>query len=162
MDLSLPYEWPKGRILRFTFFPQSITDFFGQQIDTTNRYIRIAQEEDFGRYILAPMEFDTGQYVFQLMREDKMVEQVIYSYDQQETIVFDRLIPGDYSLQIIDDAVPNGRWDPGNYLDRRQSESIYTLTLPELRPNWVEEEEILYESLLRGQNESQISDVDEQ
>ena len=45
-------------------------------------------------------------------------------------------------LNEVYDEVENGDWDPGNYLERRQSERLYKITLPELRPNWLLEEEI--------------------
>jgi len=41
---------------------------------------------------------------------------------------------------VIIDEIPNGIWDPGNYLEHRQSEDKYTITLPDLRANWVHEE----------------------
>ena len=148
MSLNLHHEWPQERVLAVTFYPGSVTDLFGKSIDTTIQYVRIAQEVDFGKMILRPLDFGQGQFVFQLMRDDKVERTHIILGSEEPEIVFERLIPGTYSLQIIDDEVPNGRWDPGNYLEKRQSEAIYNLTLPDLRPNWLLEEEIRYDELL--------------
>lgn len=146
----LSSNWPKERDVQLTLLPGAITDFFGQSHDTLERMVRIAQPEDFGQYILTPTSSDTLDYVISLMKEKKKLNQVIYSADEsggQPNIIFDRLEPGDYELEIIVDIVPNGKWDPGDYLAKRQSEEVYTVPLPSLRPNWKEEKDINMQEL---------------
>lgn len=46
------------------------------------------------------------------------------------------LPPGKYELVIITDVNRNGRWDTGNYAQRRQPEPIITKELEALRANW--------------------------
>lgn len=147
MSFSIGYPWTPEQILKVTFYPGSVIDFFNRTIDTTELFVRIAQEIDFGEIVLKPVDFDTGNYVFQLMSNKKVVSSANFDPGQTTEISFKRLIPGSYEVQIIDDKVPNGKWDPGNYLERRQAETIYRLPLSELRPNWLLEEEIRYSEL---------------
>ncbi len=135
-------DWPVERVIQMTLLPGAVTDFFGGSHDTIERVLRIAQPEDFGKYILTPTSSDTLDYVISLLKGDKPISQVVYSSDaaeDQQNIVFDRLVPGEYKLEIIVDIVPNGKWDPGEYLAKRQSEEVYNVPLPALRANWTEE-----------------------
>ncbi len=50
---------------------------------------------------------------------------------------FPALRPGNYSLKLVEDLNNNGRWDTGNYLERRQPEKIYNYAEEiVLRANW--------------------------
>ena len=157
-------DWPQERDLQLTLLPGAIVDFFGRSHDTLDQLVRIAQPEDFGQYILTPSTSDTLDYVISLLREKKKISQVIFSGgdpEGQQNIVFDRLEPGDYKLEIIVDIVPNGKWDPGEYLAKRQSEVVYNVPLPSLRPNWKEEKDINMQELSLNQPSPQV-DLEEE
>ena len=157
-------EWPQERDLQLTLLPGAIVDFFGRSHDTLDQLVRIAQPEDFGQYILTPSTSDTLDYVISLLKEKKKISQVIFSGgdpEGQQNIVFDRLEPGDYKLEIIVDIVPNGKWDPGEYLAKRQSEVVYNVPLPSLRPNWKEEKDINMQELSLNQPSPQV-DLEEE
>jgi len=151
LEVSVESEWTQERELQLTLLPGAVTDFFGRSHDTIDRFVRIAQPVDFGKYILAPISSDTLDYVIRLLKGEKLISSEIYHSDgqieNQQNIVFDRLIPGDYKLEIIVDIVPNGIWDPGEYLAKRQSEEVYNVPLPSLRANWKEEKELNMQTL---------------
>ncbi len=138
---TISHNWPQERVLQCTFLPGSLNDFFGMSNDTIIKWVRIAQEVDFGTIKLKPVGFDTLQYVFELLKDEKVIQRQLYNPGQEE-LIFRRLVPAAYTLKIIEDKLPNGKWDPGNYLEKRQSERIYQLPLSELRANWIMEEEI--------------------
>jgi len=75
------------------------------------------------------------------LKADERLKTFIWeSSIEQEDLLFEKLEPSVYQLEIVFDEIPNGIWDSGNYLEHRQSEDKYTITLPELRANWVHEE----------------------
>ena len=58
-----------------------------------------------------------------------------------KSIAYDLLVPGKYSLRIIYDANGNGKWDSGNYREKKQAEKIiYFDKVIEVNPNWTVEE----------------------
>ena len=51
-------------------------------------------------------------------------------------MVFKDLLPAAYTIQLIEDWNGNGRWDTGNYFEKRQPEPIFIKKLDSLKPNW--------------------------
>lgn len=141
MKSSISYDWPVEKDLKITFLPGAIIDYFGMTNDTIIDHIFIAQEEDYGSMILQLANFDSVNHIIQLL-DDKNVKRKTVVKAGEDEVSFDRLPPNTYTVQIIVDLVDNGLWDPGNYLEKRQSERIYEVSLDELRPNW-EMEEVL-------------------
>ena len=57
---------------------------------------------------------------------------------ENKTISFNYLIPKKYKIRIIYDTNNNGKWDTGNYLEKKQPEPVqYFPEVQEIRPNWV-------------------------
>ena len=46
------------------------------------------------------------------------------------------LLPDTYEVKIIEDLVPNGEWDSGNYLQKFQPERQVVQKFEPLRENW--------------------------
>ena len=47
------------------------------------------------------------------------------------------LLPNDYQIRFVKDRNGNGKWDTGNYLEKRQPEEvIYLADYLSLRANW--------------------------
>ena len=84
----------------------------------------------------------TKSYWFQL----RLGENVVKEFLVQDTTIyktsFPALLPGKYTLKIIEDLNGNGRWDPGNYDRKLLSEKISTATIEELRAGWDVEAEV--------------------
>jgi hypothetical protein len=43
----------------------------------------------------------------------------------QRTTEWERLAPGHFTLRVIADTNGNGRWDPGEWAERRQAERTW-------------------------------------
>jgi hypothetical protein len=57
--------------------------------------------------------------------------------ETNEKILFDYIHPGEYYIRLIYDENGNKKWDPGNYLEKKQPENvIYYPTKLEIRANW--------------------------
>ena len=57
--------------------------------------------------------------------------------DDKNEFEFTNLKPGKYLFRIIFDTNSNGKWDTGNYLEKKQPEKVtYFPEVIELRANW--------------------------
>ena len=146
---SVTHAWATESDIEMIFLPGAFKDIFDGRNDTITRILKIGLPDDFGDITLDPINFDSVNYVITLLKDGKK-KGVASIFGNSGPITFDRLAPGSYSLEIIEDIVPNGRWDPGNYLQKRQSERIYEVPLDVLKPGW-KMEEILDLSTIRAQ-----------
>ncbi len=139
-QLSLRFPWKESMLYEVQLLPGALTDFFGQTNEDTIRqnYI-VEQRTRFGNLNLTVNDLDSSKaYVIQLIfKKDQLVEESrtfgVSQFNQQYRL----LAPGDYSVQVITDLNNNGRWDTGNYDEKRQPEPVRLLPLEQqLRANW--------------------------
>lgn len=150
LDISISSDWVEGKELEMTLLPGAVVDFYGVSNDTLIRSFTIGSSLDFGSVEVSLTETRDSNYVITLFKKDKKLDKAIWSSTTDVAILFDKLEPGEYQLEIIIDDIPNGRWDPGNYLEGRQSEDKYIITLPPLRADWVHEEIIDISTLVEN------------
>lgn len=136
---KIAHTWIAASDIEMTFLPGAFKDIFETRNDTLTRFLRIGLPDDFGDITLDPINFDSVTYVITLLKDGKKKGTASF-FGNSDPITFNQLAPGSYSLEIIEDIVPNGRWDPGNYLEKRQSERIYEVPLDVLKPGWKMEE----------------------
>jgi len=75
-------------------------------------------------------------YVFELLLKDEVIETVKSSEQETYQHNFIALPPGTYALRIIEDTDGNGKWSPGDYDLKTQSERIFEKKIDEVRANW--------------------------
>ncbi|MEL6122488.1 MAG: Ig-like domain-containing protein, partial [Bacteroidota bacterium] len=127
--LTLSTDWPDDRSVLLQILPGGFVDIFGHTTDTLERYIQIASAEEYGSLELTFEEMDTtNTYIVELKAGDEIRRTTTITGDT--TVLFERLRPTSYSLSLTKDTNSNGRWDPGNYLEKRQAERIYSIPLP--------------------------------
>ncbi len=128
MKLQTTYDWEAEQDISIQFLPGAILDFYNKSNDTTDYQIKTANASDFGSIELQFENFDSSNYIIQLLEKEKLISESIYT-PTDSTITFEKLNPIDYNLTIIHDRNNNGRWDPGNYILKQQSERIYRKSL---------------------------------
>jgi uncharacterized protein (DUF2141 family) len=117
-------------------FPGAVTDFFGDSNDTLQNSWTTRSPEDFGilRLLLQ------GKVEFPLIVEliDNQNKLVRTQYIKENADVeFPSLPTGNYRIRLVLDHNENGRWDTGDYLEKRQPERIiYYPGSIEIRANW--------------------------
>jgi hypothetical protein len=74
-------------------------------------------------------------YILELMDDEEVIETISFnaSYDKHS---FYNLLPKAYSIRLIDDANGDGKWTPGNYLDKTPPEWIKARQLDKIKENW--------------------------
>jgi hypothetical protein len=120
------------------FFPDSVlTDILGRSNDTTEFRFNTNSEEDFGLYVLHAVNASPyDRLIVQLMTESEVSlrENIMES---EESIEWDLLKPGKYIIKVIADLNHNGKWDTGDYLEKRQAEPVvYFSEVIEIRAGW--------------------------
>ena len=87
----------------------------------------------------------TSYYQASVMMNKKEIKQFsIQNLSTYETLI-KPLFPGEYSLILFEDRNNNGKWDSGNYDEKRQAEKRRIFTLDKLRANWEVESIINWE-----------------
>ena len=135
--LIIDSEWISDSTYQMIFNSGSVEDIYGHVLDSTGRDFTVVNSEMLSNVHVIYKELDsTKNYVISLMDGNKLLRKQIISKMVEGKVSFMKLIPKAYSLEVIRDENGNGRWDPGNYDAKRQSESTFTKELEKLRENW--------------------------
>jgi hypothetical protein len=132
--------WQEGSSYALEAMPGAFTDLHGQQnADTIRLSWRADMRKQYGiiNLILEDMEEGLG-YVLELLNSNKEVvrRERVTGLADQVRVRFGPIIPGQYALRVITDSNGNGRWDTGDYEQRRQPEEVMVYPLEQLRGNW--------------------------
>ena len=122
---------------KLNLYPDALIDIFETSNDTINSQFRTRGLEDYGEISLSIQNPEMVPVIIQLTDiNDATVAQETSS--ENKTISFNYLIPKKYKIRIIYDTNNNGKWDTGNYLEKKQPEPVqYFPEVQEIRPNWV-------------------------
>ena len=122
---------------KLNLYPDALVDIFETSNDTVTSQFRTRSIEDYGEISLAIQNPEKVPVIIQLTDiNDVTVAKETSS--ENETISFNYLIPKKYKIRIIYDTNNNGKWDTGNYLEKKQPEPVqYFPEVQEIRPNWV-------------------------
>jgi hypothetical protein len=94
----------------------------------------IKEKKDLGT-LLIDLEGFNGLLLVELLK-NKKVEQK-RSINSSDNILFEDLIPGEYTIRVTEDNNGNGRWDTGDLYRQIQPERIKSYDNPiRIRPNW--------------------------
>jgi uncharacterized protein (DUF2141 family) len=122
---------------KLNLYPDALVDIFETSNDTVISQFRTRSIEDYGEISLAIQNPEKVPVIIQLTDiNDITLAQETSS--ENKTISFNYLIPKKYKIRIIYDTNNNGKWDTGNYLEKKQPEPVqYFPEVQEIRPNWV-------------------------
>lgn len=135
-EASLIFDKTDQNSYRVRFYPGAITDFYGETNDTLQYNFRTIALSDYGTLDMQlvgqanyPIVVQLVDESYRVIRETRLTE--------KGPIYFDYLLPAKYYVRIIEDQNNNGKWDSGNFLEKRLPEKvIYYPELIEVRANW--------------------------
>jgi len=115
-----------------------LTDIYGLTNDTLRLPYQVKKIADYGNLdiIIDSLEADKKYLVELTTLENETLEQLIVSGGKSFEYTFEDIEPQKYIIRVVEDANENGKWDSGNYLEKRKPEKIYTKTVTEMRPDW--------------------------
>lgn len=135
--LIIDSEWVSDTTYLIRLDDGSVNDIYGHKLDSTTIKFTVINAEVLSNIHILFTELDSNSnYVLILKDGSKEIKKQSIAKASEGKISFAGLIPKAYSLEVIKDENRNGRWDPGNYDAKRQSEKSITKELEKLRENW--------------------------
>ncbi|MDR2086632.1 MAG: Ig-like domain-containing protein [Dysgonamonadaceae bacterium] len=115
-------NWPYGQEYQVKIDSAAIYSIYNKWNNSVETKLKTPDEEEYG-HLYVIIEGNEGPGWGQLLDgSDKIVKESAL-YDGE--LIFENIKPGKYYLRYIDDVNGNGKWDAGNYAEKRQSESVY-------------------------------------
>ncbi len=134
--------WAEGTSYRILINKNALADSAGNQLSKSDTLRFITKKEsDYGSLILRFKNLDMAKHpVLQFVQNDNIVNTYPLTGDEWRQKLFRT---GEYELRILFDTNRNGKWDPGDYTEKRQPEKV--TPLPQkiaIRANWDNERDI--------------------
>jgi hypothetical protein len=125
-------KWRESSEYELLILSEAFTDVFGLFNDSITKKITIDNPEKYSSIVVNLSGIDSAQQVIvQLLDEKKTKVQRNYLVTENKKLPLTYLRPGKYTLRFIHDINKNGIWDVGNYLEKRQAETVEFYLLPE-------------------------------
>ena len=142
--LIINQEWEENANYQLEILPGAIIDWYDEpNVDTILLNYVVKPKNDFGTINLTATEMDsTKSYWFQLLLGENVVKAFPVKNQKTYKEAFSALLPGKYSLKVVEDLDGNNRWSTGNYDKKLQPERISTANIEELRAGWDVEAEV--------------------
>jgi hypothetical protein len=136
-------EWESASSYRLQILPGAVELVYPLEHDTIDVGFNTRDLEYYGR-ILLNLEGVEQAVIVQLRKRDDIFSQQIALVPGLYEFPF--LTPGDYTLKFIHDLNGNGKWDTGNYLEKRQPEPVeFYPNSVTVRSNWDHEVNMVLE-----------------
>ena len=125
-EFSYPFDTKARRFVKIKLGRTAFTSVLGDSITATTYTYSIINPEDYGLIAGSVVTKETS-FFLELLTEQG---QVVKRSDNQPNYIFRNIKPGKYRLRLIIDQNRNGRWDTGNYQEKRPPEPIVYLPTP--------------------------------
>ncbi len=138
-------NWRAPAGYRLELVRGAVTDMWGRTHDSLSVKINMPGYDAFGEMIIVPEGLDsTRQYVVLIKSGENVLDRWIVEGVKTATWRRSGLPPAKLTLEIIEDANRNGRWDTGDYPTRRPPERRQVFTPDNLRAGWDVEVKLLW------------------
>ena len=137
--ITVKGNWGPGSRIQWQLLPGALTDYYqSNNLDTIQYVTQFATEKELGVLSLIMEGLRPGRsYVLELLNGNGRLEERVFKAEEEvKSLAFKDLLPAAYTIQLIEDWNGNGRWDTGNYFEKRQPEPIFIKKLDALKPNW--------------------------
>jgi uncharacterized protein (DUF2141 family) len=138
-ELTIHSAWTQGEKFSLLLSPEAATGINGRNnIDTLKYQFKVPNIEKLGNIIFTNDStfMDYTRLVHLYLSKDLIKEMVFRPNTIRQSFYVNALKPGKYEIEIIHDLNNNGKWDTGEYIDKRQPEPRYRKKLEPLRENW--------------------------
>ena len=104
------------------FYPNALEDIYGRKNDTLKIIFKAFDSDDLGTLsISVNLDSISSPLVLELLNKEGKIIQT-KKCKNNDVLFFDKLIPGNYSTRLIIDKNNNGKWDSGNYFQKKEAE----------------------------------------
>ncbi len=144
--LLVESQWKLNTNHYLTFLPQALENVLGDQNDTIRTSVQVADLDAFGNLTIKVSGLDsTMTYLMNLKSGDKLIQTYLIKKLKNTVLLKKSLLPGKYSVELIEDINENGFWDTGDYQEKRQPERKMIFELESLRAAWEVESSITWQ-----------------
>lgn len=133
---DISYPWKEGKRYRLLALDSAFSDLYGFWNDSSETSFLATGKDSYGSVSVKLIEAPSSNIVFEVLSGGQHVVERA-STAGKATIEFNKLPPGEYSVDAIRDLNGNGKWDSGRYLEKTQPEPIVRIKDgAEVRANW--------------------------
>ena len=133
-DYTLTYKWTPGESYRIVMDSTAFTNIYGLFTNTYKQEFKVKALEDYANLYLSISGVSDSAFVEILDSGDKPVRTAPVINGGAE---FMYMNPGTYYARLFIDRNGNGKYDTGNYSEKRQPEEVsYYPQELELKANW--------------------------
>jgi hypothetical protein len=118
----IDHKWSYNEEYRIDIDSAAIFSIYNKWNDSIKANIKTKPEDAYGHLYIQIEGIEGRGFGRLLDGSEKIVRE---SSLIEGELIFENLKPGKYYLRYIDDANENGKWDIGNYAEKRQPESVY-------------------------------------
>lgn len=130
--------WKYGEEYRLEVDSATIYSVYGKWNDVFSEEFKIKKEDEYGHLYINIAGVDTTAFAELLNANDEPVRQARV---KDGGVLFMDLKPDTYYARLVLDVNDNGRWDTGNYAEKRLPETVYYCPKPfNIMQNWQVEE----------------------
>lgn len=143
--VAVDYKWKPGATYTIVFLDSAITDRYGLKNDSLGFELTARKPDEYGALTVTIDSLDPSQqYILEAsIGEGPVVFRAVITGQTQFVKKYEKLVAGGYKVRIIRDANFNGKWDTGNYMEKRQPERIFVYPSDvAMKANWEMEIEI--------------------
>ena len=109
---------------KLVLLPNSIIGLKSTKDDTSTIHFNIKKDQELGELELIIDSLMSSNYILNISKNDKIVDEISFKGNHFK-MSFNRIDPGDYTLQIIQDKDNNQYWSTGDIFEQIQPEKIF-------------------------------------
>ncbi len=133
-------EWRPEETYKILIDSASIVGLYGLHNDALEHEIRFAPLDTYSTFTVNVAN-PKSSYLIELL--DNKGDITRCGRIEEGKVDFFFLIPGKYYVRLIDDVNMNGKWDTGEYAEKRQPENVYYINkVFDLKQDWYHETEM--------------------
>lgn len=133
--LGVTSEFKSNEKYNIQLLPGALKDYYGVSNEDTITIDAVVNDpKAFGKIMVNVIGVDSLTYIVELREKENFLQKTKVSSDT--IVLFDKLLPAIYNINVIEDRNEDGIWTPGYLKTRRKSEQIKNLTLDELIAGW--------------------------
>lgn len=133
-------EWRPEETYKILIDSASIVGLYGLHNDALEHEIRFAPLNTYSTFTVNVAN-PKSSYLIELL--DNKGDITRCGRIEKGKVDFFFLIPGKYYVRLIDDVNMNGKWDTGEYAEKRQPENVYYINkVFDLKQDWYHETEM--------------------
>ncbi len=140
LEFRLPDELIPGKNYSLFLLNGALKDYYGTVNDSLQIQFQLTDSSYYGKVIVKLNNLRERCHLVEIAGKWKTYIVQLNSVSEGNTCVFEKIIPGEYSVRYIEDVNCNWKWDTGDFRTHRHPESVTRLKEKVLvRSNWESE-----------------------